>query len=333
MTTKIIFGSNKLGELNESIIEQMLERFHLGKFVSGERTNIGAMGQTMFIQSTKGEYVLKGNPLFPGQFEEERFYIENLAQKTMLALPTPYIIDFEEDLIGWSYVLMPRKKGTHLNEIQEQLLVEGERQIVTEVAKVLAVMHQWKTPIFGEYQPVSAEIQPFASSYFQWLKARILHWLEDAKKYSTITELDEQFTLDLIEQAKSAFDSLKEAEFVMGDFKVGNFVVDKIDGQWKVSGIFDFTNAYFADGSNDLVKMFLYYIEKEKQSLVHELFRVYVQLTQKNREQMKNRLTIHMLHQRVLDWGCFKAMGAVTWDDNLSFSEWVQPYIAVIKEL
>ncbi|WP_413382086.1 phosphotransferase family protein [Alkalihalobacillus sp. 1P02AB] len=333
MTTKIIFGSNKLGELNEAIIEQMLYRFHLGKLVSAKRTSNGAMGQTMFIQSTKGEFVLKGNPLFPGQFEEERFYIENLAKKTMLALPTPYIIDFEEDLTGWSYVLMPRKKGTHLNDNQKHLSEAEESQIVREIAKVLAEMHQWKTPIFGEYKPLAGEVHPFESSYFQWLKERILYWLGDAKKYSTITELDEQFALDLIEQAKPVFDSLKVAEFVMGDFKVGNFVMDKISGQWKVSGIFDFTNAYFADGSNDLVKMFLYYIEKGKQSLVHELFNSYVQLIQKDTEQMKKRLTVHMLHQRVLDWGCFKAIGAVTWDDSLSFSEWVQPYVMFVEDL
>ncbi|KZD55353.1 hypothetical protein [Bacillus mobilis] len=33
-----------------------------------------------------------------------------------------------------------------------------------------------------------------------------------------------------------------------------------------------------------------------------------------------------MLHQRLLDWGCAKAMNMVTWDNELSFYEWVESY-------
>lgn len=49
--------------------------------------------------------------------------------------------------------------------------------------------------------------------------------------------------------------------FVMGDVKPGNFLVDQLDGQWAISGLFDFTNSYFADPLVDLTKMILFLSE------------------------------------------------------------------------
>lgn len=40
-----------------------------------------------------------------------------------------------------------------------------------------------------------------------------------------------------------------------------------------------------------------------------------------------------MLHQRVLDWGSAKATKMVTWDDQLSFSKWVEAYTDAAESL
>lgn len=42
-----------------------------GKLISSKKTAHGAMGQTMFVSSTEGEYVFKGNPLYDGQLVED----------------------------------------------------------------------------------------------------------------------------------------------------------------------------------------------------------------------------------------------------------------------
>ncbi|WP_260412654.1 hypothetical protein [Alkalihalobacillus sp. TS-13] len=34
-----------------------------------------------------------------------------------------------------------------------------------------------------------------------------------------------------------------------------------------------------------------------------------------------------MLHQRILAWGCATAIGMVTWEDYLPFSDWAARYI------
>ena len=35
-----------------------------------------------FFSSTEGDFVLKGNPLFSGQFVEEKFFVENIHKRT-----------------------------------------------------------------------------------------------------------------------------------------------------------------------------------------------------------------------------------------------------------
>lgn len=51
------------------------------------------------------------------------------------------------------------------------------------------------------------------------------------------------------------------------------------------------------------------------------------------KEQIIQRLKVHMLMQRTLDWGCAKAIGAVTWDEDMSFSVWVEHYLKTMEEL
>src|SRR5690625_6276635 len=86
----------------------MLDKLNLGKLISSERTAQGAMGQTMFITSTKNEFVLKGNPLYAGQFMEEKFFVDQIHKRTDVIVPTPYIVDDSDAIFSWSYYLIHR---------------------------------------------------------------------------------------------------------------------------------------------------------------------------------------------------------------------------------
>lgn len=59
MTAEIIFASNKLGIINDDQLQSMLDKINLGKIISSKKTANGAMGQTMFVSSTEGAFVLK----------------------------------------------------------------------------------------------------------------------------------------------------------------------------------------------------------------------------------------------------------------------------------
>lgn len=334
MTAKIIFGSDKLGHIEEKQIELMLERHQLGKLISFERTDKGAMGQTMFIRTEEGAYVFKGNPLYKGQLVEEKYFIDTIHERTEIPVPTPYIIDYDKEIFGWSYALMPLLEGEHLNDshIKEWLTTKEKVQIAEKIATTLAVFHQWDVPEFGELNPESLEIIPFKSSYTTWLFNRIVFWLKDAKKYSVITEEDVDWVKSLLNEAEETFNHITAPTFVMGDFKADNFLVSKKKIGWEISGVFDFTNAYFADPLLDLIKMTILYIDQDEIEIAKHLMTTYFGKTQVTGD-VKTRLMVHMLHQRVLDWGSAKATNRVTWDNEMPFSEWVKGYMDIVEKI
>lgn len=334
MTAEIIFASNKLGKIKDSQLQSMLNKLNLGKLTSSEKTANGAMGQTMFVSSTEGDFVFKGNPLYKGQLIEEKFFIENIHKRTNVTVPIPYLIDDTDEIFGWNYSLMPCLKGEHLNSkhMKASLKLDDKFKIAELIANTLAELHNWQVNEFGELNTETFEIRPFKSSYTQWLFNRILFWLEDAGKYSNITSDDFQWVEALLADSRETFENFTTPTFVMGDFKPGNFLIYSGNSGWEIGGIFDFTNSYFADPISDLIKMSTYYLENNEADNAKHLLNVYCG-DLKGKEDIKKRLKVHMLHQRILDWGCAKAMKLVTWDDDLPFYEWVESYTHSVANL
>ncbi|WP_308420372.1 phosphotransferase family protein [Paenibacillus segetis] len=312
----------------------MLDRFNLGKLISSEKTEKGAMGQTMFVTSTEGKFVFKGNPLFPEQFAEEKYFVENINHRTGIAVPTPYLIDDIADIFDWAYCIMPCLGGSHMNsqQIKAKQTIDDKLQIAELIADSLAVLHNWKVTEYGELDTKDFTIHPFENSYRSWLYTRIRFWLEDAKKYSVITSEDVLWVEDLLGTSQACFDKLSSPTFVMGDFKADNFLLELENNTWKISGLFDFTNAYFGDPLADLIKMIIMYIDNDEEEVAKHLVSVYLNQTGQI-EAYKERIRVHMLQQRILDWGCAKAMGMVSWDDEQSFSDWVEYYTGAAMNL
>lgn len=327
MTTEIFFSTNRIGVLSNKQIQKMLDRFNLGNLISFQETSNGVGKQTMFVSSDLGEYVLKGNPLYEGQFLEEKFYVENLNKLTNLPVSYPYIVDERDDIFGWTYAIMPRLPGRHMNDqdLKNKMNKEEQIKIVELLVNSLCELHQWRVEQYGEFDPKNQGIRPFDSTYKTWLYHRIRYWLEDAKNYSVITSKDIEWVEDLLLTCEEAFDILHSPTFVMGDFKADNVLVQQSTEDWILSGIFDFTTGYFGDGIADLPKIVTMYMEDGDEKLAKHFITEYFNRSEA-KEAFKERFKVHMLHQRVLDWGCAKAIDNVTWDNNLSFSEWAERY-------
>lgn len=335
MTAEIIFGSNKLGLINDKQLQSVLDKFKLGKLISSKSTDEGAMGQTMFVSSTEGEYVLKGNPLYSGQFMEEKFFIDNVNSRTNIPVPRPYIIDDSEDIFGWNYVIMPCLKGEHLNSkpLQIKLQLEDKLKIAESIAEALTSFHTWKVNDFGELDPKTLTIIPFKNTYSEWLFKRILFWVTDAKKYSRITDEDLKWVHSLLAESEDDFNHISSPSFVMGDFKPGNFLIYQSEHGWEISGVFDFTNSYFADPVSDFIKMITYYIDNNETDIAKHFINTYYKQHEEEKNSIRNRIKVHMLHQKTLDWGSAKATNTVTWDNALPFSEWAVTYTTAAEKI
>nr|WP_157076259.1 hypothetical protein [Alicyclobacillus kakegawensis] len=96
--------------------------------------------------------------------------------------------------------------------------------------------------------------------------------------------------------------------------------------------MFDFTTAYFGDPIADLPRMTAMYLENGEEELATHFLSVYLGHSGE-REAFIERFRVHMLHQRVLDWGCAWAINNVTWDKDLSFSNWVERFLDVAASL
>ncbi|GGF98759.1 phosphotransferase family protein [Paenibacillus aceti] len=328
MTTEIFFSSPKLGEITGKQLQLMLHRFHLGELISYAPTSKGVGQQTLFLQSTTGEYVLKGNPLYPGQFIEEKYYIEHLRSTTSLPIPPLYIVDEAEDIFGWSYAIMSRLPGLHLSDPAAYAgLNEVEREAVALLlADTLAQMQCWKVDRCGEYKPLEGRIIEFSAGYTAWLYERIRYWLADAKNYSTVTEQDLAWVEEVLSSAELAFNELSAPVYVMGDYKLDNLLFQPQADGWRLSGLFDFTNGYFGDGLADVSRIMTMYLDRGEVEAATQFIKRYY-LNSESKAGFKERYRVHILHQRVLDWGCAYAINQVTWGRELSFADWASEFI------
>ncbi|WP_339190020.1 aminoglycoside phosphotransferase family protein [Paenibacillus sp. FSL R5-0490] len=342
MTTRIYFGSNQLGEVAAVSLQDALNELDLGTLEDYRRTDKGVMGQTLLIRSSRGEYILKGNPLYAGQLQEEKFFVEQLAKHTSIPVPDPYLLHEDTHLLGWSYAIMPRLPGNHLYDpaFQASLSQQDQEEIACMFAHTLAELHRWKVPDAGEYDPVAQQIVSFAGDYLDWLYGTIRHWLHDAEQYSVITDEDVQWVDEQFKNAEPAFRSKAVPCFVMGDFKVENILIQNLDGRssgWQISGLFDFTTAYFGDGTADLTKISTRYVREGQPELAAQFLRCYRDLVcaadEEKCQHFRTRLRMHLLYQRILWWGEANATGQVTWAADLPFAQWAQQSINSIVAL
>ncbi|WP_440115844.1 phosphotransferase family protein [Paenibacillus sp. QZ-Y1] len=342
MTTRIYFGSNTLGDVSAASLQNALNPFNLGTLVDYQQTDEGVMGQTLLVRTSRGEYILKGNPLYPGQLQEEQFFVEQLGKHTSIPVPDPYLINEDMNTLGWSYAIMPRLPGNHLHDpsFQASLSQKDHEEIARMLAHTLAELHRWKVPNAGEYDPVAKQIVSFAGNYLDWLYGTIHYWLQDAAQYSVITDEDIQWVDEQLTNAEVAFQSKAVPGFVMGDFKVENFVIQKhgdLSPEWQISGLFDFTTAYFGDGTADLTKMTARYLHEGQADLAKQFLCCYRDLVfaanAERGQHFTTRLRVHLLYQRILLWGEAKATGRVTWAEEMPFAQWAKQYIDSVVAL
>src|SRR5215208_8330302 len=108
--------SKRLGRISPEQFQAALTRLGLGEYVKAEPVPFGLFGQNVFLTSTQGEFVLRGVPHYPWQFPTEQFIINQLHERTQVPVPYPYLLEPSEDIFGWSFVLMPRLLGLHLQD-------------------------------------------------------------------------------------------------------------------------------------------------------------------------------------------------------------------------
>ena len=342
--------AKRLGLITDEQLQAALDRFHLGRFLGAEPVPFGVFGQNLFVSSTAGDFVLRGNPLFWWQFPTEQFYARFLHERAHAPAPWPYRIDPTTDIFGWSYVLMPRMPGLQLADpqVREQLLPSERHAIATTLGENLAHLQRATGPRAGCYQPTTDTVEPFelaqelawplpvesdpdlavltprSISYSERVQACLRHHLAKARKLNAAatTRQDIAWVEDCLAEADDALDDRFEPCLVLQDYKRSNVTVQRQGAGWQVSGVFDLMEAHFGDGEADLSRLFAVYLEEDRQ-LARAFLQGYLSQTIP-RPGFAKRFPIYILLDRAMVWE-FGQRVAGWWDGHRTFRNWVGP--------
>ncbi len=346
--------SQRLGLISDEQFQAALDHFNLGRFVRAQPVPFGLFGQNVFVSSTEGEYVLRGDPHFWWQFPTEQFYTRLLHERTHVPVPWPYLIDVSTEIFGWSYALMPRMPGLQLADpqVKAQLEPAASTGIARALGENLAHMQQATWPFSGRYDAGTGSIQPFdlaheiawpfpvnsdpqlasiaptTISYRERVQACLRHNVAQAREHNeAATTLDDiAWVEDFIAAAQDALAEPFEPCFVMEDYKEGNLVVQN-DGGWRVSGVFDLMGGHFGDGEADLSRPLAEYLNEDTQ-LAREFLRGY--LSQKSpRPGFAERFPVYMLLDRSILWEFFQRTAQRWWPENWTFRDWAGQYLSL----
>ncbi len=346
--------SQRLGMISDMRFQAALDRFHLGRFIRAEAIPFGNFGQNVFVSSTTGEYVLRGQPHFWWQFPTEQFFTRQLHERTRVPVPWPYLIDPTPDIFGWSFVFMPRMPGLQLadQEIKKQLGLADRLLIAQALGENLAQMQEVTWPLTGRYDAASNTVEPFdlakelawpfpsesdarlASmeptiiTYSERVKGCLRHHLARAQgcNAATTTPEDIFWVEERIAEAQDTLDETFEPCLLMEDYKEGNLVVTQRGKRWQVSGVFDLMEAHFGDGEADLSRPIAEYLNEDPQ-LAGAFFAAYRTHTSL-RPGFARRFPIYMLLDRVILWEFFQRQGWRWWPEAWTFRNWASQYIS-----
>jgi len=318
--------SHRLGALAPDQFQAALTRFSLGDFVAATAVSGGLFGQNVFVTSTRGEYVLRGAPHYPWQFPKERHGATLLHEHTA-PVAFPYLLDASTDIFGWSYLLIPRRRG--ISPVDGRLSAGEQIEIAGALGENLAHMHRLILPFAGGYDLASDAIQPFTEGFATWIVADIQRWLAAARSNGATTTDDDVIWIErIIADAHAPLAVAFQPCFVMNDYNPGNILVNNVQGVWRVTGLFDLMEYYFGDGEADLMRLIAIYLGEHQHhsiQLAQSFMRAYL-AQQPARPGFAERYALYMLRDRLIVWEYGTRPGKNWFSGYSSFRAYAEAY-------
>lgn len=338
--------SERLGSISDEQFEAVAARFNLGRFVGAEPIAVGLFGQNVFVTTSDGEFVLRGAPHWVKdideteyrredrwQFTKERFFAQQLHEKTRTPAPWPIMHDQTNDIFGWPYLVMPRMPGHCFNErdIRKALDPVDRRGVAVALGENLAEMQTLTAPFAGDFSTATIKLEAYPGGAISWIAHELSAFVRTAQKDGSLEIDDIDYIAAAIAPA-SAMSANRPSTYVHCDYKLNNLAVAKTDGRWRVSGLFDFHEARFSDGGLDLVRTTCSYLDTEP-----ELARVFVESYFGNvghDEALRKLMPLFVMNDRMKFWDFFAKPGArATWLSEKTFRAWVTPYLDSVMAL
>jgi aminoglycoside phosphotransferase (APT) family kinase protein len=323
--------SQRLGVLTGAQLQAALDRFDLGRLVEARPASGGLFGQNVLLTTTSGEYVLRGKPHEPSQFPTERFFAEIIHERTTAPGPWPYLVEDSPDIFGWPFVIMPRMPGRPAFEAkgEDGFFATDGSGFPAAMGRALAALHEATWENCGEYSLERGTIEPIEMSYRHWLASNVERRVARGLDEGWLRPDEAAWCRELYEGNAFALDEPFKPALVHHDYKAGNVTVEREDGVWRVSGIFDLMECYFGDGEEDFRRVVFDFgfghdgVERLRAFV--DAYSVIRPLRAGSRE----RFRINVLRDTLLIWGFEHRNGRCPAPAGTAFRIWAEPYVTL----
>jgi aminoglycoside phosphotransferase (APT) family kinase protein len=259
--------SERLGVIDPDQLFEVAEQFDLGDVLEAEAASTGLFGQNLFLTTSEGRFVLRGNPHGPQQLTKERVVAQIIDERSSLPAPWPYDICEDTSTFGWPYAIMPwleGETGAVLFETQDE---EGKIDLAAAHGEALARLHEATNPFFGPYD---GQLDNFVQmdDFGDWTLHRLEHWRNLCRAVNALPTEAERYIDELIERHSPALKEPFTPVLVHHDFTLGNVNFHADD--FEPAGVFDLMEAYFGDPEEDIVRMLWQFDREQREAFVDE---------------------------------------------------------------
>lgn len=318
---------HRLGRLTGAQLQAAADRFDLGRLRGAAPIPGGQFGQNVHVATESGEWILRGCPHFDWQFPKERFFARQIATRSSIPAPWPYLIEPSRDIFGWSYALMPYLSGLQLSDpaIRARLTPAEETAIARALGTGLSVLHELTWTLAGAYALKADDVVPYAVGHRERVLGEIDDLVSQCGRRDSLSDSDLRWLRRLLKHNQAALDVPFQPTFVHHDFTTSNVVVNRNSTPWTLGGVFDLMEAYVGDPEEDLVRALFNYIPR-RPWLARDFLRAYVS-RRPLRADPTSRLRLYMLRDCLLIWEFGHRFGKEWAASAPGFREWSEPLV------
>lgn len=331
--------SQRLGVIRNEQFQAIAEHFSLGRFLRAEPVTKGLFGQNVYLTTSEGEFVLRGAPHWvrgrgerewrqqdQWQFTKERYFAAALKANTRAPVPWPMYHETSGQIFGWPCLVMPRMPGICCDDPELRQLPERDQlSIARAMGTCLAEMQQLTAPQAGDLDVDTMTLTPFADGDTRFVIEECRSVIAQASTEGLLTTPDIHWMEGLMREAEDIPAPI--TTYVHVDYKPGNLCLEQTDGVWRISGLFDFHEARFGNGMQDLVRQGCSYLDHHR-----DLAAAFVQafLDQRGDDKRIDALMrLFILNDRLKIWAWFARPGVTS---SLpvagGFRAWADRYLA-----
>lgn len=318
--------TSRLGTITDIQLQAALDRFNLGHMLHAEPAISGNFGQNVFVDSTAGRLVFRGNPLRDHQFTREQFFASFIRQHTDVPGPWPYHQEADTSLFGWEYAIMPCLEGIQIADetVYNALSAANHLAIATAMGATLASLQSFQMPEALNWNAETGTLERFVHGYGSWIEGLVLANLEQS---TGLRDSDRSWANDIIGKGKARGEP-GSSVLVHCDFTIKNVVAAPSGEGWSISGLYDLMSCHIGDPVFDLARQFCMYVE-ERPPLAHAFLAAYRECAP-DIPDLRERLRFFILNERLGIWEWAKRTDFVWWDQALSLQDWIEGFFAHI---